>query len=31
MAIGGYSINEYWCSLMTIMLMVIGAYFIGGY
>jgi len=31
MAIGGYSINGYWCLLMIIILMAIGGYSIGGY
>jgi hypothetical protein len=31
MVIDGYSIGEYWCLLMVIILMAIGGYFIGGY
>jgi len=31
MVIGGYSIGEYWCFLIVIILVVIGGYFIGEY
>jgi hypothetical protein len=31
MAIGGYSIGGYWCLLMVIISMAIGAYPINGY
>jgi len=31
MTIGGYSINDYWCLLMVIILMVVGGYSISGY
>jgi hypothetical protein len=31
MVIDGYFIDEYWCLLMVIVLMVIGGYSIGGY
>jgi hypothetical protein len=31
MAIDGYSIGEYWCLLMAIILMDIGGYYMGGY
>jgi len=31
MVIDGYSIGEYWCLLMVIILMAIGGYFINGY
>ncbi len=31
MSIGGYSIGEYWCLLMVIILVVINGYYISGY
>jgi hypothetical protein len=31
MAIGVYSVGEYWCLLMAIILVAIGGYYINGY
>jgi hypothetical protein len=31
LAIGAYSINDYWCLIMDIILLTIGAFSIGGY